>query len=306
MRARLSAVIGTAISAAILLLHYAKNLADFFALLHLPTDVQEALKAMPHIPSFIDLAALGICAFCVGYLLWDIFWKNYAATPDAPALNWSTRDLLTKVTQPQWVTGIFIVVALVGGSWIYSSQPEGPKPAAIPIEIAGEFTRLRADKSVSSLGNPVEPVKASPGTYQAAFDQANVLWLSPFITFFVLPNDSTRKGMAQADRIWLPGTYKESDLRREFRVPNNRLPPYGGIIDQWRKDFERWKWIGFIEWHCSFGPGEIYYQQFEKGLLVGPFHLDRDTGSGRMFVIRDDGTWSQVASIPAQPCKRPP
>jgi hypothetical protein len=147
----------------------------------------------------------------------------------------------------------------------------------------------------SSLGNPVEPIKKSSATYQAVYDRANVIWLEPFLAFYVLPNDPKQKWINQPDRLWIVSS-KEVDLRKEFRPPANRNPPYGGIIDQWRAAPERWKWMGFIEWHCIFGASQISYQRYEKGIVVGPFHIVEAKNKGRLFLIKDDGTWSQEST----------
>lgn len=146
------------------------------------------------------------------------------------------------------------------------------------------------------------PEPAEADAYQGAYEQANVIWiqLSSFVGFIAIPNNSSRKWESQNERTWYVGN--EPDLRREFKVPKNKLPPFGGMADQWRKG--QLKWIGNAEWHCVYKPDKIVYQKFEKGALVGVFGFGPDAHAGRVFILKDDGSWSSgsPANLRASEC----
>jgi hypothetical protein len=84
MHQRTIAIIGTVVSLGLFFLTYAKRIADFFAVVHLPHDLEEALKAISNVPAFVAWGCLAIGLFCVAYLVCDYFGWGWLRTKRAP------------------------------------------------------------------------------------------------------------------------------------------------------------------------------------------------------------------------------
>jgi hypothetical protein len=72
---------GATVTLGLFLLTKAKNLADIFAVIHLPHDISEALTVMSNVPAFLSYGALATGLICVGYLAWDTLKKSGQSWP---------------------------------------------------------------------------------------------------------------------------------------------------------------------------------------------------------------------------------
>jgi len=179
--------------------------------------------------------------------------------------------------------GFLIMVSLLSGILWYRTF--------VLLHVHPEFQSVY-DAVSGEIGEPTAKAEfAQADAYQGSYENANVIWLqlASFVGFYVLPNDKERKWGAQNEHVW-EAPVKEADLRREFHTPKNKLPPFGGMADQWRKGLFRW--IGDADWHCTFKPNGIVFQKFEHGALIGIFRFNPTGGNGRIFILRDNGSWS--------------
>jgi hypothetical protein len=74
-----------------------------------------------------------------------------------------------------------------------------------------------------------------------------------------------------------------------FGTPKDRLPPFGAVAKQWYRDPTAWMWIGWRQWHSGFT--DVSYQEFEKGLIIGPLKFHELNHKGRIFIGLRDGRW---------------
>ena len=148
------------------------------------------------------------------------------------------------------------------------------------------------DAFASELGRPRGPAMLSDDAYQAEYDRAHIIWINPLRTIYYLPdNNEERKVTPQLDAAWAPPElFDDSKLRPLFATPDDKLPPHGGVAYHWLKEPDRWKWIGWRRWYCRFFD-EIFYQEFDSGVILGPFHASPTRDEGQIFTILNNGRW---------------
>jgi hypothetical protein len=112
------------------------------------------------------------------------------------------------------------------------------------------------------------------------------------LTIYVMPVDSDRHAILQPDPNWTTDLdlFDDTKLRAKFGTPEDKYPPHGGVAVHWLRDADHWKWIGWRVWFCRYFD-EIYYQEFERGIVMGSFHVSPARDEGQAFVIFNDGTW---------------
>lgn len=159
---------------------------------------------------------------------------------------------------------------------------------------------------VAVVGNPVEDGVLVDDAYQAVYEHATVVWIKNLLTIFVLPRDQTDKrtiryqeGHFTIDKR----LFNDDEAREIFKTPQGKSPPHGGMAALWLSDPEKWKWIGWRNWHCRFF-NKVYIQEFEKGTAIGPLLVHPEQGYGQVFVISNDGSWvSRITpSLKASKC----
>ena len=102
-------------------------------------------------------------------------------------------------------------------------------------------------------------------------------------------------------------------LREHFHMPKdlpkNLGPPWFlGVAKLWDRDQEHWSWIGWRNWHCIHS-GDVYYQEFEHGIIMGGFHLNPNLKKGEegavLFILTDNHNNHRWASrqSPMEPPK---
>jgi hypothetical protein len=146
--------------------------------------------------------------------------------------------------------------------------------------------------------------------YQAVHDHATVLWLYKPRTFFQLPGDLSKAWARLPDPDWGAGyIYRDEDLIpqfRKFQIPAGRLPPYSGVAYRWLKEPQNWEWIGWRVWDCYFQPGQVFYQTFEKGIMLGPFLHHQANPARQVFILLDGKPWASEESDVRSECESPP
>jgi hypothetical protein len=152
------------------------------------------------------------------------------------------------------------------------------------------------------LKRPRGPAQQSDDSYEAVYDHAHVLWIKPLLTIFVLPKVPAHKVVRYQETSWATDSdlFDEEKARIIFQTPADKHPPHGGIANLWRADPERWKWLGWLNWHCRF-TGKIYYQQFDGGTVIGVFRLHPAQDDGAIFAVLDDGTWRVAHALSQAP-----
>jgi hypothetical protein len=200
------------------------------------------------------------------------------------------------------VLGLAVIGLLLAG-YIFDRKNE-------TASIARDFSA--AHESFPNLGNALGSIKISPNSYQAKHDRATVIWLKPLLTIYALSADGIF--LLEQDDDWDGAAkyYDEKLLAERFKMPIGKAP-FGGVAKHWESKPDNWSWIGPRQWHCSFSKNEIYYQVFEKGLILGVFRLSPGNfgGSnqeGQIFILlaessQNRGSWRSRHSIsPAPPC----
>ena len=154
------------------------------------------------------------------------------------------------------------------------------------------------------LGQPLGPAQLSDDTYQAAYERALIVWIKSLLAIYVLPfNNDERKVIRQSDSAFAPAEFfDDGKLRAMFGTPDDKLPPHGGVAYHWNRDPDRWKFIGWREWYCRFFD-EVFYQEFQSGIIFGVFHLSPTRDEGQVLVVLNNGRWqSGIAPRKAPDC----
>jgi hypothetical protein len=213
--------------------------------------------------------------------------------------------------RPRVAIALLFLCALSSGIYWYigyRSEPkdpkgEGPTAAAIPRETSEDLAG--AHTSFPALGKELGPIKLSLDTYIAIHDRAIVVWLQDLFTIFILSSDIGQQKVTRyhgSDRPIDPKWYDEARLRAEFKPPRGKYPPFGGIA----KDWDKWKWIGWRQWHCTLKPDLTFYREFENGVVVGTLPDDVAHNDGRLFIIfKDDSYQQRYAAAKAPFCAQP-
>src|SRR5258707_1389788 len=133
---------------------------------------------------------------------------------------------------------------------VRAPSPAGPKQS---LEVHPSL-KPAYDSRASELGNPRAPAQLSDDAYQAEYDRANIVWIKPLLTIYVLPINNRERDVIQQQDVWTrnPDLFDDGKLKRMFKPPQGKDPPHGGIAYLWQKDPEHWKWLGWREWYCRF------------------------------------------------------
>lgn len=102
--------------------------------------------------------------------------------------------------------------------------------------------------------------------------------------------------------------YVDADLRKMpmfSHIPKRLYPPHGGIAKHWRDEPDRWKWIGWRQWHCDLY-GLVSDQKFENGWIIGVLRVSQTRNAGEVIVLLNDDKWIPVQANSAPNCKAIP
>jgi len=165
------------------------------------------------------------------------------------------------------------------------------------------------DRFSSQLGKPRALAQLSDDAYQAEYDRAHIVWIKPLLTIYVLPFNQQQRKVIQQPDVWTrnPDLFDDNKLRRMFKTPQGKFPPHGGVANMWLKDPDNWKWLGWRSWYCRFFD-EIFYQDFDGGIVFGPFHTLPTQTDSELLAVLNDGSWLKTkgAASPAPECRQIP
>jgi hypothetical protein len=144
------------------------------------------------------------------------------------------------------------------------------------------------------------PARLSSDAYQAKYEHAHVVWIRELQTIFVLPDDPAKKMIRYQETSYATDQdlFDEARARQIFKTPNDKKPPHGGIANLWRKDPDKWSWMGWREWHCRFFD-QVSFQQFDGGMAVGILRLTPDQDQGQLLALLDNGTFRSASTDPS-------
>jgi hypothetical protein len=185
--------------------------------------------------------------------------------------------------------------------WLLSPPP--------PIEIFAPFEK-EFHANEAALGKPIS--RAEPafinkdnrlGAVQVVTEYAIVLWLDYPGYIFAIPKDSSKHDhvVFAADSVYgAAWTLIPSEVRarKPFQsMPSSCKLPNGGIIEHWYENPEEWGWIGCSEWIVALNAKQMFSQEFEHGLITGPWLVTPDRDAGEIYTIRwTDKKWSSSRS----------
>jgi hypothetical protein len=223
---------------------------------------------------------------------------------DIRAMNSAAKDA---GTTPFWKRPVSIVAILVVLAWIpfliSIFRPQAENEIFAPFE--KEFHANEA-----ALGKPIS--RAEPafinkdnrlGAVQVVTEYAIVLWLDYPGYIFAIPKDPSKHDhvVFAADSVYgAAWTLIPSEVRarKPFQsMPSSCKLPNGGIIEHWYENPEEWGWIGCSEWIVALNAKQIFSQEFEHGLITGPWLVTPDRDAGEIYTIRwTDKKWSSSRS----------
>ena len=172
-----------------------------------------------------------------------------------------------------------------------------PSPPKQSVEVHPSL-KPAYDSFAAQLGNPRGPAQLSDDAYQADYERAHIIWIKPLLSIYVLPFNRDRKALRQPD-IWTrnPDLFDDNKLRRMFKTPKDKFPPHGGIANLWLADPEQWKWLGWRQWYCRFFD-EIFFQEFDSGIVFGPFRMLPTQPNRELFIVLNNGFWDKREAAP--------
>ena len=83
-----------------------------------------------------------------------------------------------------------------------------------------------------------------------------------------------------------------------LKMKSTQRPPYGSMAVMWQQNPKKWGKLGSRLFACTYDGSTLYYQDFEKGRIVGIYKDNAERkkdGStddpGRGYIILNDGHW---------------
>lgn len=162
--------------------------------------------------------------------------------------------------------------------------------AQIPrFEIHKAFEKAYTEHA-NELGQPKGEAEPLKHAYLAQYDKTQVIWNENASQLYRLHMKSnvwvSAPDFLDDDATW----YDDKKNSERFGAPEGKLPPWGGparLRVTNRKDWE----IGWRRWHFYHVDGATFVQQFEKGLIIGPFRLTpSNKDAAQVYALTGDGT----------------
>ncbi len=256
----------------------------------------------------LSLAITIVCTV-VATMTKDIRWLLFAAWPFGCIAVWELLGYFIKQLPKRFWIALPLSLALLAGTWwLYVSLRPDVDDA---ISTSRVFKVIYADyaKRLGKKKSSIRPIDNS----RYIHEHAVVLWMGERST------DDIDKLRRYVYVLWNSGKFERREYVRnppslcsnlhydqkleqmpEFKNrPPGLEPPYGGIAQLWIENPEQWKPIGYREpWLC-FG-SSVYYQQFENGIVVGPFTWQEREPQGVYFLLFDNGSMDEVKEVTSQ------
>lgn len=206
-------------------------------------------------------------------------------------------------------SGLLFIGGIGIGLWIWPLLYQ-PSPV-----IRTEFRH--AHTQYPQLGKPLDnailttlPNKNGGGFAQAQFDKAWLFWLDNPGKLYAVPLRGTDHPFTDDDdnSFGIKWANSDEEIRKRpaFRdISNSCKLPSGGFAVSWDARPDEWSWIGCGVWYCQLDGSGIYYQDFERGRMIGPVRLDReDNATAEIFILFKDGTSHWTRSYEHPPAVR--
>ena len=226
---------------------------------------------------------------------------------------------LVGVKWPRSSAAVFTILsALLGGLFGYSYWLSLGELSERPVF---ELFKPTYDVFAKDLGRATSLVRRMQlaEVYQSSHEHAIIIWTLFNKQFYRLglDGDKVNKWTSRPDPDFQdsdkPEWRSDVELRKTFKAPAGKDPPFAGVALRWSKDPGGWEWIGWRSWHCYFQQTALLpaYQEFERGLLIGG--LGSEEGDSQVYVLiddkdsRDSGHWGSrpILGVTA-PQRRPP
>ncbi len=210
------------------------------------------------------------------------------------------------------VVAIYCLIVVVGAQWTHAPAKmaaNGSKAFPIPPSVEDAFNTLYDEQSEYLGGKKQGGIKRGSIAYQAWHEHAIVVWIKdPQSLVCVVPKDAGagHSAFCENDPFWTPDPiyYGNSEkLRAKFLdLPEDKLPPGGGIAQHWLRNPEKWQWIGYVEQECELD-SSLYYWRLSNGWIIGVFRYNDKNPTGEIFSISEEGKSSSLATANASDCK---
>lgn len=216
---------------------------------------------------------------------------------------------------PLWL-GVILLVAItalcVAAVWKVQQHINDVRGGASDDQRAAPFTVRKEFEAAYNAYRDRLKVSRPEGAvkilgYYAQHDKASVIWIKEDNEFYLLSVDKKRTECLRDDSP--PDEWsKDSYIRTMIDIPEGKDPPWAGVAYGWHRHQELWDWIGWRQWHCLFHEG-VYKQEFEGGVIIGPFPLNESNKFRRIgvfIVIYGENRWRQrVTDGEGPPCTKP-
>jgi hypothetical protein len=189
---------------------------------------------------------------------------------------------------------------------------ETPEPSNEALVYPAFLEAYRNNKP--DLGEPRAPAQKSGAVgndkiehaYQALFTNGSlVFWMAHPSSFYVVTQDnkswSIHDYAPSADRKY----FDPRPLSAMFPMCRANHAPIGGVA-KWLTTNHKRKLLGCVEWECNLDGNAVLYQQFGKGIVIGPLRSGAASGAyGNIFVLFDDHTFkTEVTTISPPACQQ--
>jgi hypothetical protein len=147
----------------------------------------------------------------------------------------------------------------------------------------------------TELGNPKWlPLSTEDGqgrgAYQAVFEHGMAIWTYQIQTSYILTLDDekwiSRSNLSASDE-WMRDKEK---VRKRLGIRSGREVPQGGVAKWLYKDKKLFQRLGELLWICNLDGNLVFRQDFEHGMILGPFRTrdKNEDGSQTLIFFMDD------------------
>lgn len=180
-------------------------------------------------------------------------------------------------------------------------------------EISPRFEKLYS-LSKSQIGEPLDdPVVASTepgwGAYQAKFSRGMVIWIRKLPHFIIILNSpSSTKGISyhiqSVDNNWSDVKF----VRNALSLNDSAEAPLGGVAQflstAYDTEGQKYRYLlGDFKWMCRLDGSKIFYQDFQNGIMIGPFRDSNRKAQEWYYAVSANGTVVERGTdLPAPEC----
>ena len=188
----------------------------------------------------------------------------------------------------------------------WGARPELPAPPS-PINDPGVHPLFQEayDLNKTKLGNRTSDPTPNDALHEAAHERAMVLWSLKLSRFWKLPPNTRQQWESDHDASWNDQRNQDwfdptrrTKIFRLLGLPKGKTPPYAGTASHWEKNPGQWRWIGGLTYYCNFIGDVTLFQQFERGIMIGPVRTSATAQRGEVVIIFNDLSWDSISIDP--------